>query len=216
VETFRGDSRRRRRDKAKGTIPALDRRDALRRLAGGAIGAAAAPWVESLSALAHQQAHAHAAAAAIAAQDWTPRVLTARQNELVTSLAELIIPETDTHGARAARVNRFIDTVLSKASATERERFLRGLAWIDERSTALFQKPFESASAQEQTALLTRVSAEDKAAPEDRVGVEFFQAIKAMTIDGYYTSEIGLMKELGDDGVLAMGIFRGCDHPEHQ
>jgi hypothetical protein len=196
--------------------PRLDRRSALRRLAGGAIAAAAVPWVDSLSTLAHQQAHTHAADAAIAAQDWTPRVLTTEQNQLVTTLAELIIPETDTPGARAARVNRFVDTVLGKAPTSDRERFLRGLAWIDERSTSLFGKPFQSASAREQTALLTRLSTADTPTSEDRPGVEFFQALKSMTIDGYYTSEIGLMKELGDDGVLAMGQFRGCDHPEHQ
>ena len=50
-------------------------------------------------------------------QDWTPRVLTARQNDAVVVLTELIIPETDTPGAKAALVNRFIDSVLSDATA---------------------------------------------------------------------------------------------------
>ena len=35
-------------------------------------------------------------------------------------------------------------------------------------------------------------------------------------IDGYYTSEIGLRQELGDDGQLFLAKFAGCDHPEHQ
>jgi hypothetical protein len=55
----------------------------------------------------------------------------------------------------------------------------------------------------------------NQAAP-DRIGAEFFLAIKAMTINGYYTSEIGLRQELGDDGVLFMPQFVGCTHPEHQ
>src|SRR5687767_9204059 len=94
----------------------LNRRQALQALASGAIGvAASATWVESLSALARQQAHAHAADAVIALQNWTPRVLTARQNEVVVTLTELIIPQTDTPGAKAAGVNRFIDAVLEDA-----------------------------------------------------------------------------------------------------
>jgi hypothetical protein len=37
-----------------------------------------------------------------------------------------------------------------------------------------------------------------------------------MTISGYYSSEIGLRQELGDDGQLFLLEFKGCDHPEHQ
>ena len=49
-----------------------------------------------------------------------------------------------------------------------------------------------------------------------RAGVQFFRAIKSMTIDGYYTTEIGLRQELGDNGQLFLPQFAGCDHPEHQ
>jgi hypothetical protein len=37
-----------------------------------------------------------------------------------------------------------------------------------------------------------------------------------MTITGYYSTEIGLRKELGDDGQLVQAEFTGCTHPEHQ
>jgi hypothetical protein len=194
-----------------------NRRTALRTLAAGAVGAAtSSSWVESLSALASQQAHAHAAQAAIAAQNWAPRVLNAKQNAAVVVLTELIIPETDTPGAKAARVNRFIDAVLHEAPLAARDAFLRGLAWMDERSQTVFQKDFVGASAAERTALLGTLSNDKNQAAEDRVGVEFFRAIKSMTIDGYYTSEIGLRKELGDSGQLFFAEFDGCDHPEHQ
>jgi glucoside 3-dehydrogenase (cytochrome c) hitch-hiker subunit len=195
----------------------LNRRQALRTLATGAIGAATSSfWVESLSALARQQAHAHAADAVIALQEWTPRVLSARQNEAVVVLTELIIPQTDTPGAKAARVNRFVDAVLNDARPADRDTFLRGLAWIDERSRALFGRDFLAATAAEQTALLTRLTNEGNPDGEDRIGIEFVQAIKSMTINGYYTTEIGLRQELGDDGRLFLGQFPGCTHPEHQ
>lgn len=194
----------------------LNRRDALRTLAAGAVGAAASPlWVDSLSAFAHQQAHAHAQAAA-PSTTWTPRVLTAPQNEMVVALTEIIIPQTETPGAKAALVNRFIDGVLSDAKAADRDGFLRGLAWIDERSRGRFGKGFSAASQAEQTSLLTTLADENNKAADDRAGVEFFRAIKSMTISGYYTSQIGLERELGDDPTLFLPEFPGCTHPEHQ
>ena len=194
-----------------------NRRQALRTLATGAVGAAAASlWVDSLAALARQHAHAGSAViASAAAQDWAPRVLTGRQNDLVIVLTELIIPETDTPGAKGARVNRFIDGVLAEAPAADRDAFIRGLTWIDARSRALFKKDFLSSSPEEQVGLLTRISDEATPQPDDRAGADFFRAIKTMTINGYYTTEIGLRKELGDNGQLFLPVFPGCDHPEH-
>ena len=192
-----------------------NRRQALQTLATGAVGAAtSSEWVASLTALARQEAHAHAAGAAIAAQDWAPRVLSARQNDQVNALSDLIIPETDTPGAKAVLVNRFIDDVLNKAQPAVREEFLSGLAWIDARSKTLFGKDLLTASAAEQTGLLTRLSTEGS--QEQRIGIDFFQAIKSMTINGYYTTEIGLRRELGDPGQLFLPQFQGCEHPEHQ
>jgi hypothetical protein len=195
----------------------ISRRRAIKTIATATAGAAgAATWVQSLGALAYQEAHAHGALAAIQAQDWTPQVFTAKQNDLVVTLTELIIPQTDTPGAKAARVNRFIDYVLQHAPASNRTRFVRGLDWIDGRSRTMFKKPFVEASAEDQTALLMKLADAGKAPAADRPGVEFFTAIRSMTIDGYYTSEIGLMQELGDSPQMFLAEFPGCDHPEHQ
>ena len=194
------------------------RRTALRAIAAGAVGAvASSDWVETLTALARQQSHTHPVApAAKGAAAWTPRVFTARQNDTVVAITELIIPATDTPGAAAAGVNRFIDGVLHRASATERDAFLRGLTWIDARSRALYKKDFTAAAPADQTALLTSIAdAAGTPAARDRTGVEFFRAIKSMTIDGYYTSEIGMRQELGDDGQLFHVKFEGCTHEEH-
>ena len=66
----------------------------------------------------------------------------------------------------------------------------------------------------QQVDLLTRLSVEGS--QEDAAGVQFFTAIKSMTISGYYSTEIGLRQELGNDGVLFLPVFTGCTHPEHQ
>ena len=196
---------------------AIFRRQAIKALATGAVGAATSTaWVESLTAFSRQQAHAHAAQSALQAQDWTPRVLTVKQNDLVVALTELIIPETDTPGAKAARVNRFIDHVLEGAPAANRARFVEGLDWIDARSRNLHRRDFVEVSPPNQIALLGQLADEKNRTSVDRMGTEFFLAIKSMTIDGYYTSEIGLMQELRDSPQMFLAEFTGCDHPEHQ
>jgi hypothetical protein len=200
---------------------AVDRREALRRLAAGGVGAAALPaWVDSLSAFAVDHADVlHAQTARAAAAAWKPQVLTPAQNVAVIALSEAIIPQTDTAGARAAKVNEFIDGALAGTSAANREKFLAGLAWVNERmskgATTGAGKGFAGATTAEQTALLTVISAPDALKGPDRVGAEFFTAIKAMTITGYYTSEIGMREELGDDGQMFFAEFKGCTHPEH-
>ena len=197
----------------------LDRRQALRTLAFGSIGAVAAPaWAETLAEIARGHAdHAHTAVAAAAeAAPWAPKVFDAHQNDTVVVLSELIIPQTDTPGAKAAKVNEFVDLVLSDASESDRKQFLKGLAWMDARSQELFGTDFVSAAPEQQTALLTILASPKNKAFEDQVGIDFFNAIKGLTITGYYTSEIGMKQELGDDGQLFFLEYPGCTHPQHK
>lgn len=195
----------------------VDRREMLRRMMAGGVGSALTPWVASLAEAAEERAaHLHASAPAAApAADWMPKAMNAHQNEMVIQLTELIIPQTDTPGAKAALVNRFVDEVLDDADARDKKEFFRGLTWVDERSRDLFGADFLGASPEQQNALLTIMSSGRNKSLMDQIGVDFFQSIKSMTITGYYTSEIGLRQELGDDGQLFFAEFKGCTHPEH-
>ena len=195
----------------------LNRRDALRKLAAGGIGAAASvSWVDNLSARARVQAdQLHAVVASTqSTTGWVPRILNRHQHDTVATLVELIIPQTDTAGAKSALVDRFVDALLAEAQRSDRASFLSGLAWLDRRSKALYARDFVTASPAQQAELLTKLSAD--ASAEERSGVAFFTAIKAMTITGYYTSEVGLRDELGDDGRMFLPAYEGCTHPEHQ
>jgi hypothetical protein len=200
----------------------VPRREALLRLALGGAGAVAVPgWAEALTAFAADHAHeVQRKRAAAPPGPWKPRVLTQGQNLTVIALTELIIPQTDTAGAKAAKVNEFIDFVLNDAKPEERKRFADGLAWIDARSQKDFGKPFVGATPEQQVSLLQAIavapaSQAGQSAP-DKTGADFFLAIKSLTITGYYTSEVGLREELGDDGTMAFAEFKGCTHPEHQ
>jgi Gluconate 2-dehydrogenase subunit 3 len=196
----------------------IARRDALRSLAAGGVGAAAsALWVDRLGAFAREQAvHAHAAIATAAQSSvaWKPKTFSQHQLDTVVTLSELIIPQTDTPGAKATQVDRFIDTVLAESPAADRASFLKGLGWIDARSKVLFGKDLLSSTVEQQTELLSKLSTPNSR--EERAGVDFFNAIKSLTITGYYTTEVGLRQELGDDGVLAQATFEGCTHAEHR
>ena len=199
----------------------IDRRKALRAIGMAGAGAASLPlWARALLDL----AEAHAAVSpqtfrgpmADSFQDARQGVLTQTQFEAVEVLTELIIPQTDTAGARTARVTAFIDTILSDAEATARDQFVNGIGWIDQRSMELFGSGFVGAAVDQQTALLTILSARENTTPADAVGVEFFQALKSLTVTGYYTSRIGMLQELDDDGSNYFDEKLGCQHPEHK
>jgi hypothetical protein len=189
----------------------INRRDALKTLTAAGAGAATLPlWVSTL------QEVAQARAAGGAAQATASSVFTQAQYDTVDLLSELIIPETDTAGGRRARVAAFIDTTLADAPSAERGRFLGGLAWLDARSAELFGATFAAAAPEQQTALLTILSSPDNDTPGDQVGVEFFQAMKSLTVTGYYTSRIGMLQELDDNGAVMFDEQLGCQHPEHK
>jgi hypothetical protein len=149
-------------------------------------------------------------------QDGTQGVLNQAQFETVEVLTDLIIPQTDTAGARTARVTAFIDTILSDAEPNARDQFVDGIGWIDQRSMELFGSRFVTASVDQQTALLTILSARENKTPADAVGVEFFQALKSLTVTGYYTSRVGMLQELDDDGSNYFDEKQGCQHAEHK
>ena len=84
-----------------------------------------------------------------------PKVLTGRRQEMVASIAEHIIPETDTPGAKAVHVDRFIDEMLATYyPEEERALFLAGLADVDERAVRAHGSEFLDCTPEEQLAIL--------------------------------------------------------------
>ena len=137
------------------------------------------------------------------------RTLNPQQDALVTTISELIIPATDTPGAKAARVNEFIDLVLTAwYEEPERKRFLAGLSDVDARAHALFGKNFIDCAEKQQVSILTALddeltSTREKVLPsmvsQEKVELlerHFFYMMKRLTLFGYYTSEIGSNQEL--------------------
>src|SRR5271170_2801192 len=79
------------------------------------------------------------------------KILNAHQDATVTAIAELILPQTETPGAKAARVNEFIDRIVAEwYEEEERAAFLAGLAEVDTRTQGLFAHNFVDVSAEQQ------------------------------------------------------------------
>ena len=177
----------------------ISRRQALEQVAILLGGAISAPTVAGVLTKPTRRAWA-------ASPAWAPRTLSPAQLELVATVAEHIIPQTDTPGARAAGVHRFVDTLLSDHyPATERDRFLAGLADVDARAQSAHGQPFRQCSPEQRIALLGEMDARAFASSRGEDGW-FFRRLKELTIVGYYTSEFGAMQELH---VSPFGAYRG-------
>jgi hypothetical protein len=196
----------------------LSRREALKGIAAG-LGAAGSLPVLNQNVLGQQghshEGHGQAPKRVAAKKPEPPKFFSARELALVTTISELIIP-TDDHspGAKAAEVPAFIDLMVSESPEETKALWRDGLAAVDKASREKFAQDFTGATAAQQTALLTEISKNERSPKtlEER----FFRAIKNLTIDGYYTSEIGIKQELQYKGNTYLKEFKGCTHPEHQ
>jgi hypothetical protein len=150
----------------------------------------------------------------------TFRTLSPAQNEIVVAMSDVMIPATDTPGAKAAKVNEFIDLILTEwATEEEKKIFLDGLAEADRKTNALFGHGFAAASANEQAAIV-QVFDEELAASrnekllkqvrawEQTLALPFFAQMRRLTFVGYYTSSIGQDQELKVE--IIPGALHGC------
>ncbi len=156
------------------------------------------------------------------AAGYSLRTLDTHQNDTVVAMIDQIIPATETPGAKGARVNEFIDVILTEwASDEERRNFLSGLADVDKQSNELFGKNFAAAAPDQQLILLRALDESaaiarsvdkhrppvwDAAGRDTQMQDDFFTVFKKMTVHGYYTSEIGFSQE------LKLQIIPGAQH----
>jgi hypothetical protein len=141
---------------------------------------------------------------------WKPKALDAHQNATVIVLTDLIIPATDTPGAKAVHANRYMDLFLSDGPDEERVRFLSGLAWLDGYAVRKHEKTFVRCTPVEQVAILETLDAGKD--PGVQPGNRFFRMVKSMTSRIYYATETGF-KELNKGGRPPASV--GCKHSEH-
>lgn len=190
----------------------ITRRDAIKSIGVGTSVIASLPVLSNAQSAQHN--HAQPARSGAGAKPAPLRFFTAEENRTVIELAERIIPADESSGgAKAARVNEYIDLVVSESPEFTKQTWREGLAAINKMSRDKFGKAFADASVEQQVALLTEISKNERnpTTLEER----FFRTAKYATVDGYYTSRIGIHDELKYKGNSYLKEFTGCTHPEH-
>lgn len=126
------------------------------------------------------------------AAPYAPKSLSAHEFATLTRLTDLIIPVDDGKpGAVEAGVPAWIDTMLGVSDALK-ARYSTGLAWIDAAMKGRSGADFVGATPDQQTALLDLIAFKKNATPELAPGIEFFTLVRRMTVDGFYTSPLGM------------------------
>ena len=129
---------------------------------------------------------------------WIPKIVNAEQNDLITVIAEMIIPETDTPGAKATKVNEFIDLMLADWFTTvERNHFMEGLSDADRRARGRYSNEFVRCTVDGRKTILNKLETEALSRENENGALKpFFNQMKELTLIGYFTSEIGAIQEL--------------------
>ncbi|HXG65915.1 MAG TPA: gluconate 2-dehydrogenase subunit 3 family protein [Blastocatellia bacterium] len=192
----------------------MNRRESLKVIAVGTGTAISLPVLSNHALGQHEHHGGKAAGKAAQKKAHKPKFFTAQELATVATISELIIP-TDDHspGAKAAGVPEFIDFMVSEMPQEEQKLWRDGLAAVEKMSREKFTKDFNGATQEQQVAILTEISRNER--NPQTVAERFFKAIKNWTLDGYYTSEVGIHKDLQYKGNSYVKEYRGCVHPEH-
>lgn len=147
---------------------------------------------------------------------YQPKQFNDHEYKTITRLAVMIVPADGSNGsALDAGAPEFIDVL-----CTENEKlaaiYTGGLLWLDRYMLTKHAKDFVSASEAQQTAMLDALVAAEKSSRDDyegpaptedlTPGVTFFDWMRRMTVDAYYTSAVG-MKDIGYVGNTALAEY---------
>jgi len=178
------------------------------------------------------QEHPQPASAASRSTPYKPLFFSPERYQMVEHIAEMIIPEDETPGARQAGVAEFIDFMVANRVPVTGSRdvrrtedaiemgneaqtaFLLGTDWINARCQGEFGHPFMECTPEQQNNLLEELAYKEKFKPTTEVGRQLFRMMRDYTVVGYYTTKIGL-ESLGYPGLrTSWPKMPGCTHPD--
>lgn len=166
----------------------LDRRTLLKLLG-------AAP---SFSSLRVSEATVRKAAASVAraqaqAGSFQPQFFTSAEYETVRVLADWIIPADDRSGSAIdAGVPEFIDFIVADMPDDYQIPMRGGLSLLDLECSERWNQPFRSCSRDQQRELLEIIAFPERAPAQMRHLVEFFNTLRDLTADGFWSSKMGM------------------------
>jgi gluconate 2-dehydrogenase gamma chain len=184
------------------------RRDTLKVL-GAASVAAALPQPLRANLPPEIRRAAVAAEQALLQGQYDPVFFTPAEWRTVRLLADMIIPRDDSSGsATDAGVPEFMDFTVDDRPYL-RIPIRGGLQWLDDESRERYGVVFVEASGEQRGELLDAIAWPERAAPEMRPGVEFFNRFRDLVASGFYTSRIGI-EDLQYRGNTYVTEWNGC------
>ncbi|WP_052495982.1 gluconate 2-dehydrogenase subunit 3 family protein [Pedobacter lusitanus] len=139
------------------------------------------------------------------------------KHELLAELAEMIIPQTDTPGAKAANVHEYIIAVMVDCtSVKEQNKFIDGIAELEEYAAREYGKEFLKCNPAERKAVLKQM-AKNSSGYSYKIlnkinnkifGKPFFLKLRELTVEGYCQSRLGATQGLAYDYIP--GTFEAC------
>jgi len=208
----------------------IERREILRYIGMAAVASSFpgfSQWV-----FACPQDPAPSASSPSSSDSYKPLFFSPQHYRMVEHLADMIIPEDDTPGAKKAGVAEFIDFMVANrvpvstshdvrstddaiaAGNEAQNRFIAGLDWLNARSRSEFKHEFMDCTQEQQNSLLEELAYKAKFKPSTESGRSFFHLLRDYTVVGFYTTKIGL-KSIGYPGLhVAWPKMPGCPHPD--
>lgn len=166
----------------------MHRRAALQRMALMAGGLAIAPDLL-------------AGIAARVASGEMPAQVTAERLALLGAMADTILPDTDVPGASAAGAHRFVVLAVEDClKPVQRTAFWEGLTDFEQYCQQSHSHDFVSATPEKKAIALRTFIEAGKAKNElGEKRTRFWRTLKELTMQGYFTSEIGMTQALAYD-----------------
>lgn len=185
----------------------IDRRELLKRVAYLMGGALSTPAIMGVL----QGCSPKASSSAI----FKPAFFTSEQAALVAEVAEIMIPRTDTPGAKDVGVPAFIDSMLHATyPKQDQTRYLDGLSQFEALANERHGKSFVKLAIDQQRDLVREVhdaalqAGRDNEANDRRDNRPFILMTKELTMLGFFTSEAGATQVL--QYVAVPGAYGGC------
>jgi gluconate 2-dehydrogenase gamma chain len=187
----------------------ISRRDLLRSLT---IGVTAGSVLNMIPAEAAEHTHKLIAQEkADAGGTYKPKYFPADQYKTLKLLCQTIIPaDANSGGAIEAGAPEFID-LLTSENEDYQLALGGGIMWLDNTCADRYSSTFRNSTAAQQKEVLDLIAYRKNAdtQPDLSQGIEFFSFLRNMTVDGFFTSEIGI-KYLGYVGNTHVKEFKGC------
>ena len=114
----------------------------------------------------------------------------------IAILCDIIIPADEKSGsATQAKVPEFIEFIV-KDMPNNQTPVRGGLSWLDVQCNKQFGKPFTDCTPEQRIQMVDQIAYPEKAKPQMKQGVAFFNKMRDLTASGFYTTEMGI-KDIG-------------------